>query len=212
MKRINHKFDFCVIGGGIAEMCAAIAAARKGVSVALVQDRPVLGGNASSEIRMWICGAHGVDNRETGIVEEIMLENYYRNPGLKFSLWDAILYEKVIMTQNLTLFLNCSCLDAETNNNTIKKITAWQLTTETYHTIEAIFFADCSGDSILAPLTGAEFVQGREAKSQYNESIAPDIADNKTMGMSCLFQIRETTEKKNSFPQSGHTSIPPKNI
>ena len=74
MKHIVHKADFCVVGGGLAGMCAAIAAARHGAKVVLMHERPVLGGNASSEIRMWICGAHGDNNRETGILEEIELE------------------------------------------------------------------------------------------------------------------------------------------
>ena len=82
LKKVTHKVDFCVVGGGIAGMLAAISAARHGVKVALMQDRPVLGGNASSEIRMWICGAGSrVRNlQETGILEEIALENMKRNP------------------------------------------------------------------------------------------------------------------------------------
>ena len=79
LQKKKHKVDFCVIGGGIAGICAAISAARHGAKVALMHDRPVLGGNASSEIRMWICGAQGENNRETGIIEEIELEKFYRN-------------------------------------------------------------------------------------------------------------------------------------
>ena len=56
---ITHDVDFCVVGGGLAGLCAAVAAARRGVKTALVQERPMLGGNASSEIRMWVCGARG---------------------------------------------------------------------------------------------------------------------------------------------------------
>lgn len=74
LKSIYHKVDLCVVGGGLAGMCAAVAAARHGIKVALMHDRPVYGGNASSEIRMWVCGAHGKNNRETGIIEEIALE------------------------------------------------------------------------------------------------------------------------------------------
>ena len=65
---VHHKVDFCVVGGGMAGLCAAVAAARRGAKTVLMQDRAVLGGNASSEIRMWICGAHGDNNKETGIV------------------------------------------------------------------------------------------------------------------------------------------------
>ena len=192
MQEKRHTVDFCVIGGGLAGMSAAITAARHGAKVLLMQDRPVLGGNASSEIRMWVCGAHGDYNRETGIIEEIMLENLYRNQGKNWSLWDSVLYEKVKYEDNITLLLNCSCNEAKMEDNKIKSVKGWQLTTETWHTVEAGLFADCSGDSILAPLTGAEFRIGREASSEFNESIEPEQADDKTMGMSCLIQARET--------------------
>lgn len=193
MKTIDHQVEFCVVGGGIAGMCAAIAAARQGVKTLLMHDRPVLGGNASSEIRMWICGAQGKNNLETGIVEEIRLENLYRNNYPNYSIWDSILYEKAKFQENLTVLLNCSCNDAKMDGNAISSVTGWQLTTETFHTVKAGLFADCSGDSILAPLTGAEFRMGREAAEEFGESLAPEKSDNKTMGMSCLIQARETT-------------------
>lgn len=202
MRHKVHKADMCIVGGGMAGICAAIAAARHGIKVVLMQDRPVLGGNASSEIRMWICGARGPNNRETGILEEIQLENLYRNPVPNYSIWDSVLYEKVRFQENIELLLNCSCTDAVMEGNRIKSVKGWQLTTETWHTVEATFFADCSGDSILAPLTGAEYRIGREASSEYNESIEPQKADKKTMGMSCLFQIRETDRPQPFTPPS----------
>ncbi len=176
----------------MAGLCCSIAAARHGISVVLVHDRPVLGGNASSEIRMWIGGCRGKDNREGGIIEEIMLENFYQNPSLKYPLWDSVLYQKAIAEENLTLLLNTSCLDCTMRGNQIKSIKAWQSNAETFHVVEAQYFADCSGDSILSTLSGAEFMYGREAKCDFGETIPPDAADKKTMGMSCLFQIRET--------------------
>lgn len=195
IRKLKHEVDFCVIGGGIAGLCAAISAAREGAKVALMQDRPVFGGNSSSEIRVHVCGAdrHGkIPNmRETGILEEFRLENVHRNPQKSFSIWDTVLYEKVMQEPNITYFLNCSCLDAKTEGNRIVSVTGWQLTTYTYHTIEAKIFADCSGDAILAPLVGAQFRVGREARSEYNESIEPEVADNKTMGMTLLFQARD---------------------
>jgi len=196
MRYIEHNVDFCVIGGGIAGLCTAVSAARHGISVLLMQDRPVLGGNASGEIRMWICGANGQDVRETGIVEELMLENYYRNPNHSYSIWDSVLYEKARYQDNLTLLLNCSCNEAKTDGAHIENVTGWQLTNETFHKVYAKFFADCSGDSILAPLTGAAYMIGREGRDEYGESIAPEVADKKTMGMSCLFQVRETENPK----------------
>ena len=200
MRTLNYKTDLCVIGGGLSGLCCAIAAARHGIKVVLVHDRSVLGGNASSEIRMHICGAKGENNRETGIIEEIILENFYRNPGLKYTLWDSILYEKAMAEENLTLLLNSSCLDAEMDGNRIEKIKAWQSNAETFHIVEAKYFADCSGDSILSTLTGAKFMYGREAKKEFDERIPPDVADKKTMGMSCLIQIRETDHKVEFIP------------
>jgi len=200
LKRIEHKTQLCIVGGGLAGMLAAIATARHGTKVVLMQDRPVLGGNASSEIRMWALGAFGENMRETGIFEEILLENMYRNPERNFSLWDSVLYEKVKLEPNITLLLNCSCCDCETEGKTIKAITGWQLTTYTYHRIEATLFADCSGDSVLAPLCGADFRMGREGRSEYNEDIAPIEADKRTMGMTCLLQVSETDHKVEFIP------------
>ncbi|MBQ4086909.1 MAG: FAD-dependent oxidoreductase [Clostridia bacterium] len=192
----KHTCDFCVVGGGLAGMCAAISAARHGLSVVILQDRPLFGGNASGEIRMWVCGAHGENNRETGIMEEIALENLHRNPYRTFPIWDSILYEFIRKEKNITYLLNCSCLDCTTENSSITSVTGWQMSTQCYHTVSAKYFADCSGDSILAPLSGALYTSGREARAQYNESIAPEVADKKTMGNTCLIQARETTEKR----------------
>ncbi|HAX95754.1 MAG TPA: FAD-binding dehydrogenase, partial [Prolixibacteraceae bacterium] len=149
LKEKQHYADLCVVGGGLAGMCAAISAARHGCQVVLMHDRPVLGGNASSEIRMWPLGCHGKNNRETGIFEEILLENMFRNPTKNYSLWDSILYEKVRFEPNITLLLNCSCTSLEMEENRIQQIRGWQLTTYTWHQVEAKYFADCSGDSIL---------------------------------------------------------------
>ena len=177
-----------------------MSAARHGVKVALMQDRPVLGGNASSEIRMWICGARGKNNRETGILEELVLENLYRNNPPNYHIWDSVLYEKVKENENIFLLLNCSCLDAEMEGNVIKSVTGWQTTTQTKHQIFAKYFADCSGDSILAPLTNAEYRVGRESRDEFGESIQPESPDRKTMGHSILLQIRETNTKSTFIP------------
>ncbi|MBQ1224116.1 MAG: FAD-dependent oxidoreductase, partial [Oscillospiraceae bacterium] len=200
MRRVNYSTDLCVVGGGMSGVCAAIAAARHGIKVVLVQDRPVLGGNASSEIRMHIGGAHGKDNRETGIIEEIILENFYLNPQESYTVWDSVIYGKVMAEENITLLLNSSVLDADCENGEIKSVTAWQSNAETFHKVSAKYFADCSGDSILSTLSGAEFRYGRESKSEFGESIPPDVADSKTMGMSCLMQLRETDRKTEFIP------------
>ncbi len=191
MRKQTHCLDFCVVGGGMAGLLAAVAAARHGVRTALVHDRPVLGGNASSEVRMHICGAHGENRRESGLLEEVQLENHYRNPLTNYSIWDSVLYGFGRYQENLELFLNCSVCDCATADQRIESVTGWQLTTETTHTICAKLFADCSGDGILAPLSGADFRRGREARSEFGETFGPDEADDKTMGLSCLLQARE---------------------
>ena len=193
-KNIIHECDLCVVGGGLSGMCAAIAAARHGSKVVIMQDRPLFGGNASGEVRMWISGAHGENMRETGILEEIALENIYRNPTRDYPLWDSVLFEAVANEKNITKILNCSCNDCEMDGDRIVSISGWQTTTQQYHTVKAKYFADCSGDSILAPITGAEFRIGREGRDEFGESIAPEVQDRRTMGMTCLIQARETNE------------------
>ena len=114
-----------------------------------MQERPVLGGNASSEIRMWVSGAHGRNMRETGIIEELNLENHYRNPDKNYSVWDGILYDLAVKTPGLELLMNCSCMDCEMRENRIASVSGWQMTTQTVHIVTADYYADCSGDSIL---------------------------------------------------------------
>ena len=188
----NHSADICIIGGGMSGLCAAVAAARHGAKVVLIHDRPVLGGNASSEIRMWIRGAAGKENRETGILQEIELENIYRNPTMNYSVWDTVLHQMVLQEENITLLLNCSCLGCEMDGQMIGSVTGWQLNSYTFHTVRARIFMDCSGDSILAELSGAAYRVGRESRDEFGEYAAPEVADRCTMGSSCLIEARKT--------------------
>lgn len=200
LQRQILEADLCIIGGGMAGICAAIAAARGGAQVVLMQERPVLGGNASSEIRMWVCGAHGENNRETGIMEEIALENLRRNPTKNFYIWDTVLYDFVMREKNITLLLNCTCMDASVEEGSfahgrdrrILSVTGYQMTTQRFVEVRAAFYADCSGDSILAPLTGALYREGREGKDDFSEPTYVESPDNLHMGMTCLIQGRET--------------------
>src|SRR5690606_25774789 len=99
---ISHQADLVIIGGGLSGVCAAITAARQGLEVVLVQDRPVLGGNASSEVRLWVLGAtsHMGNNnrwsREGGVIDELLVENMYRNPEGNAIIFDMVLLDKVI--------------------------------------------------------------------------------------------------------------------
>ena len=192
LRKINYSCDLCIIGGGLSGSFAALAAARRGQSVILMQDRPMLGGNASSEIRMWVRGAKGKFDRETGYLSELEEINIRKNPYLCHSLFDANLYGMLYENKNIRLLLNTSCLDATVENGRIVSVTGWQTTTYTMITVSARLFADCSGDSILAPLTGAEFRHGREGREEYGETLAPETADSCTMGMSIILAARET--------------------
>src|SRR5688572_24720141 len=145
--------DFLVVGGGLAGVCAALAAARNGRRVILVQDRSVLGGNASSEIRMHTVGAdiHGrrLGARESGIIEELRLEDAARNPHRSYSQWDLLLYEKVLAEPNLTLLLDTDCTGCRVEPlpgglRRIVSVEAVRQSTEDAFTIHADVFADCS--------------------------------------------------------------------
>ncbi|MDD3154772.1 MAG: FAD-dependent oxidoreductase [Victivallaceae bacterium] len=187
--------DLVVVGGGLAGLCAAVAAARNGISVILIQDRPVLGGNASSEVRMWVCGAHGRDAKETGLIEELLLENCARNPTLRYTLWDNVMYGFAVREKNLKLLLNTTVLAVHCDHAQIRSVTAWNLQNYTEYTVHARYFADCSGDSILR-LSGAEYRVGREAASEFGESHAPQEADRKTMGNTIMIQLRRAAEHR----------------
>lgn len=199
MTRHELHSDFVVVGGGLAGVCAAIAAARNGSRVVLVQDRSVLGGNASSEVRMHAVGAdvHGrrPGARESGLIEELRLEDAFRNPHRSYSQWDLLLYEKVIAEPNLTLLLDTVCVGCTTVPTSmggahIVSLDAVRHSTEDAFTIHAPVFADCSGDGRLGVEAGAHFTVGREAKADFGESLARDEADRQTLGSSILFTAR----------------------
>ncbi len=190
------SFDVVVVGGGMAGICTAISAARNGANTALIQNRAVLGGNASSEIRMHICGADAHENRknarETGIIEEILLENRSRNPQHSFSIFDTVLWEKVKFQENLELFLNTQVLDVVTENEKITSVYAHQWTTEKSFVFRGKIFVDCTGDGNIAYMAGAEYRVGREAKKEFDEPGAPEKADRYTMGNTLMFCAKDT--------------------
>ncbi len=198
----DHRLDcdILVAGGGLAGVTAALAAARLGAKVVLCQDRPVLGGNASSEIRMHVSGADGsgkrgaplaTEAREGGILEEIRLENCVHNPQRSPSLFDLILYEKCRAESNLTLLLDTTLTAAAVRDNRIIHIVAERQSTEDRFTITADVFIDCTGDSRLVAEAGAPFREGREARHEFDESLAPPVADSLRLGSSILLQARK---------------------
>ena len=192
MITLKKHYDIAVIGGGMAGICAALAAARMGAKTVLIQDRPVLGGNASSEIRMHIVGAtrHGAraNLRETGIIEELLLENKYRNPQHSYGLFDTLLWEKAQFQENLDLYLNTSAASLTMEGRRIQSVSAFQMTTETYLTVTAEQFIDCTGDGLISRLAGAEYMFGRESRDTFGEPNAVEVSDTVTMGNSIQFR------------------------
>ena len=199
LRRQTKRYDVVVAGGGMSGVGAAVTAARHGASVALVQDRPVLGGNGSKEIRVWLQGASGGANaiyfRETGLMEELLLENQFRNPEGNAELWDSVLLDKVISQKNLDLYLNTAILEVETvgpqPDARIKSITGLTLHSETLTTFEAAYFLDCTGDGTVGYLAGAPYMTGRESKSDFGESMAPPERKTCTLGGSILFLAKD---------------------
>lgn len=189
------NYDVVVAGGGIGGVCAAIASARHGAHTALIQDRPVLGGNAGSEIRMHICGAscHGKkkDARETGILEEILLENKYRNPNHSFSVFDTVLWEKTHFQQNLDLYLNTYIDRTMASGGEIRSLHAIQTTTEKEYTFACRIVIDCTGDGVVSLKAGADIMTGREGKDVFGEANAVEKSDQVTMGSSILFEAED---------------------
>src|SRR5690606_36616369 len=185
--------DILIAGGGLSGVCAALAAARNGAKVVLIQDRSRLGGNASSEIRMHICGATALKQvwRETGILEELMLTESVTNPQECYEMLDYVLYDKVFSEKNITLLLDTMLFDVITEGNKITMIKAYCSQTEELYEISAKFFSDCTGDGTMAAIAGAEFMRGREAQSKWGESLGHELPDDITMGNSLLFQSRE---------------------
>ena len=186
--------DVVVAGGGLAGVCAAVSAARHGCTVILVQDSPVLGGNASSEIRMGIVGAKGDQNAEAGLLEEIQLRNFRFNPLMRYTLWDDAIYSTVIMEKNITLLLNTSVEDVVMDGEKIAALKAWNTNAYTNYLIKGKLFLDCTGDGILR-LSGAKYRIGREFADEFGESfVGENGGDAKTMGNSILLQLRKTEE------------------
>lgn len=197
--REEQSFDVVVVGGGLSGMCAAIAAARHGAKTAIVQNRSVFGGNASSEIRMHIVGAssHGAkpDLAETGILLEILLENKRRNPYASFPVFDSILWEAIHQQEGLTAFLNTNMDDVVMDGSRIDAIICHQNTTETELRLGANIFIDATGHGTLGVMAGCGSRMGSESKDQHNEPDAPDMANTDTMGNSIMFSAIDRGEK-----------------
>ncbi|MCD6510480.1 MAG: FAD-dependent oxidoreductase [Thermoprotei archaeon] len=202
---IKRRYDVIVVGGGLAGLCAAIAAARHGCKTALIEARPVLGGNSSSLIRVNPTGACTFNSwaRETGIIEEVITEYVKRSHlpirnGLITSLWDLTLYEMARAEDNLDLYLDTVVFDVEMSSSTkIGAVRCLQIGSELMYKLYADYFIDCTGDGTVGALAGAEYRLGREARSEFNETpiIAPEKADKQTQGSTLMFKSVATNRK-----------------
>lgn len=199
LKRETYHTELAIIGGGLSGVCTAITAARKGVKVVLVQDRPVLGGNSSSEVRLWILGATshlGNNNRwsrEGGVVDEILVENTYVNKEGNPLIFDAVLLDKVIAEPNITLLLNTAVYEVDkTDDNTIGSIKGFCSQNSTEYVVHAPLFCDASGDGLVGFLSGAAFRMGAEKQEEFGEKFAPTEEYGELLGHSMYFYTKDT--------------------
>lgn len=177
------SYDVCVVGGGLSGVCAAIAAARLGSRVALINNRGYIGGNASAELYITVNGATGAQEfnffaREDGIIEEILLENLHRNPAGNRYIWDAVLLDFIFAEKNIDLYLNTTVYAADTEGDRIRAVDALSSVSEERYRFSAPVFIDDTGDGTLGYLAGAHYMVGRESRDTYGEQIAPEVADN----------------------------------
>jgi hypothetical protein len=209
LRRKEVVSDITIAGGGLAGICCAIAAARSGLRVALVQDRPVLGGNASSEVRLWALGAtsHMGNNnrwaREGGVIDEIMVENLHRNPEGNPVIFDTLLLENVSGEANISLYLNTAVYSlSKLDSETISSITAFNSQNSTRYHFKSSYFCDATGDGIVGFLAGAAFRMGAEKREEFGEWFAPDQEYGELLGHSIFFYSRDTGKPVRYVPPS----------
>ncbi|HRX12259.1 MAG TPA: FAD-dependent oxidoreductase [Draconibacterium sp.] len=197
------KYDLVVVGGGIAGTAASIAAAEQGMKVALIHDRPVLGGNASGEIRVHTLGIYGNFERILKMIDT----DHYPNGSAEALKEDERRMENVEKYKNIELFLNYRAYAAQAENNKITSVDARNTSSGGQIRFEAPLFVDCTGDGWIGYWAGAEYSYGREASSKYNESWdahgllwSPETPDNFVMGSSVLWGS-ENAGKPVAFPE-----------
>jgi len=186
------SYDFVIIGGGMAGTCAAISAARLGVKVALIQNRPVLGGNNSSEVRVHLGARINLEPYPNlgNLVNEIGPQKG-GNAQPKDYYEDDKKLKAVMNEENISLFLNYHANAVEVKEGNIVKVFAENIETGEKRAFSAPLFADCTGDGTIGYLAGAEYMSGRESRDEFNEPTAPEVADNLTMGISVQWFSRD---------------------
>jgi len=196
------QFDLVVVGGGMAGCCAAVSAARLGLDVALIQNRPVLGGNNSSEVRVSLGGRiHLPPYPAIGGVVRELAPPHGGNAGPPEQFGDEKKQVIVEAEPTLRLFLNTHIFDAEMDDNRIVAVLGRDICTNEVLRFTAKWFADCTGDANLGVLAGADHRYGRESRAETGESLAVEEADRQTMGTSVMWRTRQT-EQPTTFPEA----------
>ena len=196
-----RQFDFVVTGGGIAGMCAAAAASRNGLKVALVNDRPVLGGNNSSEVRVHL-GGYVEMEPYTGLGRMQREFGHTRGGNAKPAEYyeDERKQQFIEAEEGITLYSNFRAVDVVKAGKRISAVKIKHIETGEEILLEAPLFSDCTGDGTVAVLAGASYMTGRESRSEFGESLAPEKADRMTMGASVQWYSEDRGEKT-SFPE-----------
>jgi len=189
------EFDLVVIGGGVAGTAASISAARLGLKVALIQDRPILGGNNSSEVRVHLGGRIKVEPFPAlgDVIKEIgPTRGGNAQPAEYYE--DEKKMEMVLAENNISLFTSFRAFDVKMNGSQISEVYAKHIETSEELTFSAPLFADCTGDGTIGYLAGADYAMGRESRDEFNEPTAPEEADKMTMGASVQWYSLEEDE------------------
>jgi hypothetical protein len=196
------EFDLVVVGGGMAGTTTAVAAARLGLKVALIQDRPVLGGNTSSEIRVALGGAINLPPYPSvGVVVAEL------DPGKNGNAQPAANYDDerkmavVRAEKNIHLTMNSRGVRVEKQGNRITSVIAMDVLTGKETRFTAPLFADCTGDGNLGAMAGADYRYGRESRAETGEPTAPETADKLVMGTSVMW-YSEDAGKASAFPDT----------
>lgn len=193
-------YDLVVVGGGVAGISAAVSAARLGCKVALINDRPVLGGNNSSEIRVHLGGRiEAGPYKELGNLQKEFGPTRGGNaqPGGYYE--DDKKAEIVANEKNITLFPNCRAIGVRMDGQQIKSVITQNIVSGEELSFEAPIFSDCTGDGTIGCLAGADYRMGREGRDEFGESTAPEQADKMTMGASVQWYSVDN-KKETPFP------------
>jgi len=223
-QKIIKDYDFAVAGGGFTGVCCAVMAARQGLKTALITNRGFIGGNSGAEVRCPVDGADGeqlfnFNSRETGLIEEIRLENLHVNRDGNPYRWDMVLMDFIAAEKNLDLYLNtcidrvdteevlpfggrkdCLCPEPERKVLRITEISGIQTTSEKRFVFRAPLFADNTGDGTLSYLAGCEYKQGAESRDVYGEKIASEKETGDVLLGTLTYNAKNTGHEVKFYP------------